>query len=99
MLKELLGLPDATRRLARLAGLRQRPGGAGDGPGELNGHISGTRRCDPVLDPRAGLGPLALEEVTRARSELGPGDGERMLRGLGQSRRLRLVLGRFGESA
>ena len=40
MLEELLALPNPVQRLARLADLRQRPGGGGDRPRKMDGDIS-----------------------------------------------------------
>ena len=73
-LEELLAFPDPVQRLARLADLRQRPGGGGDRPGKMDGDVAGPQHRDPVLDQRERLRPVALEQMEHARGEVGPTD-------------------------
>ena len=98
-LEELLALPESGQRLARLADLREDPGGGGDRVGKSEDDVPRPERRDPVLDQWARLRPVALEEVKPARGELGLTDGVRMLRRLGEPERLGRVLGRLSESA
>src|SRR5439155_21350621 len=95
----LPALPDPVTRAASLAYRRQRPGGGGDRPGKVEDEVPGPGHRDPALNPWARLGPVAHEEIERARGEVGQADGERMLRRLGEADRLGFVLGRFSESA
>ena len=48
---ELLAFPEPVQRLARLAELRQDPGGRGDRKGKQEDDVPRPERRDPVLDP------------------------------------------------
>ncbi len=49
-LEELLALPEPGQRLARLADLREDPGGGGDRAGKVEDDVPRPERRDPVLD-------------------------------------------------
>ena len=49
-LEELLALPEPGQRLARLADLREDPGGGGDRVGKAEDDVPRPERRDPVLD-------------------------------------------------
>ena len=98
-LGELLAFPEPGQRLARLADLRESPGGRGDPVGEVEDDVPCPERCEPVLDQCARLRPVPLDEVKPARADVGEADGVRTLRRVGQPERLGLVLGCLGESA
>ncbi len=56
-LEELLGLSDPAQRLARLADLRQRPGGGGDRPGKKDGDISSPKHRRSSARPASAPSP------------------------------------------
>ena len=56
-LEELLAFPDPAQRLARLAELRQRPGGGGDRPGKMDGDISSPQRSRSTARPARAPSP------------------------------------------
>ena len=62
-LEELLAFPEPVQRLARLAELRQHPGGGGDRRGKQEDDVPRPDHRDPVLDQWARLRPVALEEM------------------------------------
>ena len=49
-LEEQLALPEPGQRLARLADLREDPGGGGDHGAKAGGNVPPPERRDPVLD-------------------------------------------------
>ena len=98
MREEPLAFAEPAQRLARLAELRQDPGGGGDHVRKQERDVPGPERRDRVLDRRARLRPVALEMVERSGGVVRPADGVRMVRRLGEPDRLGFVLGRFGES-
>ena len=50
-LEELLAFPEPVQRLARLAELRQCPGGGGDRPGKVEDEVPCPGHRDPALNP------------------------------------------------
>src|ERR1700675_2510545 len=65
-LDELLAFPKPVERRARLAELRQRPGGGGDRGGKQGAaDVPRLEHRDPVLDQRARLRPVPLEALDR----------------------------------
>src|ERR1700730_4153098 len=83
-LEELLALTEPVQRRAPLTELRQYPGGGADRPGKQEDDVPRSDHRDPVLDHRARLRPVALEEVERARGPVGHPGGGRMMRRLGE---------------
>ena len=56
-LEELLAFPEPVQRLARLAELRQDPGGGGDREGKQEDDVPRPEHRDPVLDPVSAPSP------------------------------------------
>ncbi len=48
--EELLAFPEPVQRLARLADLREDPGGGGDRAGKQDDDVPGSEDRDPVLE-------------------------------------------------
>jgi hypothetical protein len=93
-LEERPALSQSAQRLAPLADLREDPGRDGDRLGKAEGDASGPEDRNPVLDQEeARFRPVALEEMKQACRGVGPTNGVRVLRRLGEragSVRLRL---------
>src|SRR5215831_7079033 len=98
-LEKLLTFPEPAQALARLAELRQGPGGGDDRCGEQLADVPRPAHCCRMLEQRARLCPVTPQQVNRAYDVVGEADDERMLRPRRDSDRLGFGLRRFGESA
>ena len=98
-LEEGLAFPQPVQCLTRLAALRQRPGGRGDSPGEVEEKGPGPGHGDPALNPEECLTPIALEDMKHARREQSHADGKGMPGRFGDFDRLGFVFGCFGKSS
>ncbi len=98
-LDKLLTFPKPAQCLARIAELRQVPGGEDDRQGKQEGEVPRPGHRNRMLEPWARLRPLASQQVDRAIGEVSPADCVCIQRRCHEPDRLGCGLGRFGESA
>src|SRR5690349_14539552 len=79
--EERLAFPAQVQRFARLAKLGPCPSSGGNRGMKLKENVSLPVHCDDMLEPRARLWPIALDEVACAGSVAGQADGVVILQG------------------